>query len=153
MTVKTAKPANTGRKQDTRFAKGRSGNPKGRPQGSRNRATVMLETIMEDKAEDILQAVIQKAEEGDLAAAKIILDRICPLRKDRPVTVDLPAIEGAKDLVAAMSKVIDVAAKGDLTPAEAQGIANLIEVKRRTIETDDIERRIAALEAENKWKK
>ena len=67
--------------------------------------------------------------------------------------MDLPAIEGAKDLVAAMSKVIDVAAKGDLTPAEAQGIANLIEVKRRTIETDDIERRLAALEAENKWKK
>jgi hypothetical protein len=149
----TARPAKTGKKQDARFAKGRSGNPKGRPQGSRNRVTVMLEAIMEDKAEAILETVIQKAEEGDLAAAKLILDRVCPPRKDRPVTVDLPAIRGTKDLVTAMSKVIEVAAKGEITPSEAQALSGLIETKRRVTETGELERRVAALESEKEGKR
>jgi hypothetical protein len=144
----TAKPApsrkNAPKTRGKPFQKGNSG----RPRGARNRTTVLLEKIMADDAEEILEAVTKKAKEGDLAAAKLILDRVCPPRKDRPVTLDLPEIKGTKDLVTAMAKVIEVAAKGEITPAEAQGIANLIEVKRRTIEIDDIGRRLAALEAQ-----
>ncbi|WP_312016129.1 DUF5681 domain-containing protein [Bradyrhizobium sp. JYMT SZCCT0428] len=43
-------PEITGRKQaDTRFKPGKSGNPDGRPKGSRNATTLALETLLMGK--------------------------------------------------------------------------------------------------------
>ena len=46
----------------------------------------------------------------------------------------------------AMGTILRAAADGDLTPDEAVSIASLIETRRRTIETLELEQRIAALE-------
>lgn len=71
------------------FKKGQSGNPKGRPKGSRNRSTIAREwlevsqyitnpiTGEKEKLEqqDIMTlAIIKKARDGDVAAYKALLD-------------------------------------------------------------------------------
>jgi hypothetical protein len=71
------------------FKKGESGNPKGRPKGSRNRSTIAREwlevsqyitnpiTGEKEKLEqqDIMTlAIIKKARDGDVAAYKALLD-------------------------------------------------------------------------------
>jgi hypothetical protein len=53
----------------------------------------------------------------------------------------------AGDLVAGLQAVLDATANGDLTPDEAQVIGGLIEMKRKTIETAEIEERLSRLEA------
>ncbi len=58
------------------FQKGQSGNPAGKPKGARHKTT-----LMQDDAERIVNAVITAACNGDMTAAKIILDRICPPRE------------------------------------------------------------------------
>lgn len=70
------------------FQKGTSGNLAGRPKGSKNAATIFKEAVVQG-AEDIFltniekitQVVCQKAAEGDLTAAKMVLDRVIPVKK------------------------------------------------------------------------
>src|SRR4051795_11090305 len=87
------KAENTAGKQRGRpFQKGRSGNPEGRPKGSRNITTVALETLLDGQAIALTQKAIDLALAGDIAALRLCVDRILPPRKDRPVTFDFPAI-------------------------------------------------------------
>jgi hypothetical protein len=83
------------------FEPGQSGNPKGRPKGSRNKATVLAERLLDGEAEGFVRKVIEKALAGDSAALRLCLDRVVPLRRGRLVTFALPKIESAKDVPAA----------------------------------------------------
>src|ERR1700709_1369457 len=120
-------PENTVGKQDKRFQKGQSGNPNGRPRGSRNATTLALETLLDGQATALTQKAIDLAFTGDMAALRLCLDRILPPRKDRPVTFALPPINGAQDAAATVSAVLAAVATGDLTPADAGEISRLIE--------------------------
>jgi phage terminase small subunit len=66
--------------------------------------------------------------------------------RGRPVTFALPPIETASDISAAMGSVTAAMARGELTPAEAQDIAAVLETHRRAIETTDLEKRVQAIE-------
>lgn len=70
------------------FQPGQSGNPAGRPKGSRNKATVALEKILNGDAESILRKAIELAQDGDPTALRRCLDRLLPPRKDRPITFE-----------------------------------------------------------------
>ena len=142
-------PENTGRKQAGRFAKGRSGNPKGKPRGARHKATVLAEKLMQDDAQAIVAAVLDAAKGGDMTAARLVLERIAPVRKGRPICLDLPKIETASDVEAAMAALTLAMASGEITPDEAATVANIFEIRRRTIETMELEQRILAIEQKN----
>ncbi len=102
---------------------------------------------MADDGEGVVNAVLEAAKGGDMQAARIILDRICPPRKERPISCKLPKLEASRDLAAGISAVIAAVANGALTPGEGQALASLIEAQRRTLETEEIEHRLMALEA------
>lgn len=78
-----SKTANKGQ-----FPAGKSGNPRGRPKGSKNKATILREA-MQNKADKMLSAqvpkvlkvVIEAAIAGDMQAAKMVLDRAVPVQK------------------------------------------------------------------------
>ena len=117
---------NTGEQQAGRFRKGRSGNPAGRPRGSRNSATRACETLLEGQAEALTQKAVDMALAGDTVALKICIDRIFPPRKDRPVTFPLPPINSARDAADVMSSVMNAVATGQLTPADASEISKVV---------------------------
>jgi translation initiation factor RLI1 len=73
--------------QDTRFKKGASGNPKGRPKGSRNVAAVFAKTLREKvvinehgqrktitKLEAAVKQFVNKAAGGDLRALQMLVN-------------------------------------------------------------------------------
>lgn len=130
----------------TAFKPGQSGNPAGMPKGTRHRATVMAEQLMAKDAKAIVQSVVDKAKGGDMVAARLVLDRIAPPRKGRLVEFDLPELNTPNDVVKALSAVIAATAKSELTPEEAAAVAGILEIKRRALETTELERRIATLE-------
>jgi hypothetical protein len=130
------------------FKPGKSGNPQGRPQGSRNRATLALEALLEGEGEAITRKAVDMALQGEMAAIRLCLERLVPVRKDAPVPFDMPSMTNANDSAAAMSGVLQALANGDITPGEASSVAGVIETYRRTLETTEIEERISALEKE-----
>jgi hypothetical protein len=129
-----------------RFKPGHSGNPAGRPAGSRNRVTALALRMMDAEAEPIIAAAIKAAKGGDVTAIKLVLDRVAPMSRNRTVSFRMPRIDTAADLGEAMGAILQAAADGELSPDEATSIASLIETRRRAIETVELERRIIALE-------
>ena len=142
-----AGPANSEEKQAGRFTPGRSGNPAGKRKGSRNRVLMALDAIGAAGAQEALRAVVEAAGKGDITAAALLLYRVWPARKVRPVYLDLPATETAADLVRALGAVAGAVANGTLTPEEGQQLASVLEAQGRSIEVMELEARIAALEA------
>jgi hypothetical protein len=128
------------------FRPGQSGNPTGRPPGSRHAALVALDAIGTEGGEDVLRSVVEAAKGGDMRAAEILLRRLWPERKGRPVLLDLPRVQTAGDVSAALAAVTDAVAAGSLSPEEGAAFAGILEAQRRAVETEDLQRRIAALE-------
>ena len=133
--------------RSTQFKQGRSGNPKGRPKGSRSRAALSLEAILEGEAEAITRKAIELAKSGDTVALRMCLDRLCPPRKDRPVTFALPEITTTADLPKATNALLQAVAAGALTPSEASDIGRAVDAHVRAIEAADLNARLARLEA------
>src|SRR4051794_23916370 len=132
--------------KDTRFKPGQSGNPNGRPQGSRSKALVALDALAEGEAEDIVKAMIEKAKGGDSVAGRTILERVWPLRKGARLQFDLPDITAAADLPGAIAAVNRQVADGEISPDEGALVVGLIEAHRKAIETTELAVRVAALE-------
>ena len=63
-----------GRNTDGKF----SDRNTGRPKGSRNKATIAIESLLEGQAEALTQTAISKALDGDSIALRLCLDRIAP---------------------------------------------------------------------------
>lgn len=120
----------------------------GRPRGSRNKATLALEALLDGEAESLTRKAIEMALEGDTTAMRLVMDRIMPPRKDRPVAFALPKLETPADAVKAAAALVDAVASGDLTPSEAEDLSRLIERFVRAVETTDILERLESLEAE-----
>src|SRR6516225_381618 len=140
-------PAKTGSKQvGGRFEKGVSGNPAGRPAGSRNSATLACEALLEGQAEALTQKAVDMALAGDPVALRICLERICPVRKDRAVRFPLPPINSARDAANIAAAVAEAVAAGHLTPSEAAEIAKVVDVYVRAYQTAELNDRGTRLE-------
>jgi len=130
----------------TRWAPGQSGNPRGRPQGSRNRATLLLEGLIEGEGEAVVQALMAAAKGGDVSAARALLDRLVPPKKERPAKVALPELRSVKDARNALAVVAAAVAEGEMLPGEGEAVVKLLEAYARTAATAELEERVAALE-------
>ena len=128
------------------FEKGESGNPAGRPRGSRNRATLLMEGLLADDAEAIGRKAIAMAKQGDMAAIRLCMDRLAPVRKGEPVAFELPPLDKPGDSVAAAAEIVAAVAAGELTPSEAADLAKVVDVYVRAIATQAFDERLTKLE-------
>jgi hypothetical protein len=128
------------------FKKGQSGNPDGRPAGSRNATTIAMQQLFDGEAETIVRKAIEKAKEGDSIALRLCLERIVAPRKDRPIAFPLPLIESAADALRATGALVGAVASGDVTPSEAAELAKLIDGYVKSLEVTELSGRVANLE-------
>jgi hypothetical protein len=133
---------NNGRNTDGKFAEG---NP-GKPKGARHKATQAVQDLLDGSTEALTQKAVDMALDGDTAALRLCLERICPARKDTPIQFELPSMVCAADAQTAAASVVGSVASGDLTPIEGASVMGLIDSYRRTLEASDFEKRIDALE-------
>ena len=120
---------------------------KGRPTGSRNTVTLTLEALLDGDGEAITRKAIDLAKAGNEAALRLCLERLIAPRKERPVRLRLPddssTAEGISQTLAA---IVASAAQGEITIGEAVQLAGLLEIRRKAIETQEFERRLAEME-------
>jgi Family of unknown function (DUF5681) len=135
-----------GRGSGRPFRPGQSGNPAGKPKGTRHRATILAEQLLDGEAEKLTRKAVELALAGDMAALRLCLDRIISPRRDRPVSFDMPELATANDAEKTMGKIAAAVASGELTPSEAAALSGVIETFLKTAELAEIERRLQLLE-------
>jgi hypothetical protein len=121
------------------------GNP-GKPRGARHKATQAALALLDGEAGALTRKAVEMALAGDTTALRLCLERIAPPRRDAPVQFTLPRMETARDAAMAAGAVLEAVAAGELTPNEGAHLMALVETYRRTLETTELEARVAALE-------
>ncbi len=124
-----------GRDNAGRFRPGRSGNPAGRPRGSRNRATLAAAELLDGEGEALTRKAVELALDGDVGALRLCLERILPRRQDAPVVlaVDVEEIRTPADAAAVAAAALEAVAAGELTPREGLAVVRVAEGCRRTL--------------------
>ena len=128
------------------FQKGQSGNPAGRPRGSRNKASLRMQEMLEQKADALVKKVVKMALAGNIGALRLCLDRLAPTRKNEPLFCEMPPLQKASDAVAAIAGVASAAVAGDVTADEAAKLAKVISLYVNTLEAHNFEDRLLRLE-------
>lgn len=78
--------------------------------------------------------VVEMGQEGDMTAAKFVLERLIPApRKSPPIHITLPPIETIEDVFEAHKFIISEMAAGNLTPEEAKHASDVISMHRESI--------------------
>ena len=137
------------RRSRGQFKKGSSGNPAGRPAGSRNQTTLVLEQLLEGDGEQLIKKAIGMAQQGNVYALRLCLERIIPPRKERCIILNSRPVESAKDLPLQFQDIVLAIAEGRITPAEGESISNVLTGHGQILAIAEFERRLASLE-ENK---
>ena len=127
-----------------KYTKGKSGNPKGRPRGIRDKR-VELRSLLEPHAAELVQKAVELAKDGDSAALRLCLDRLIPTLKarDEPTKGRWEGVDAGADLGRAVLRSM---AAGEVTPDQASAMMGAIAAHSRIVEVDELERRVAALE-------
>ena len=120
---------------------------KGRRQGSRNKLTLAAQRLLEEHCEPIVRKCVIGALQGDRQALRLCLERLLPVRRDAPVHTKLPAVKTPQDVADALQAVLEDIARGRTTPSEGEMISNVLDKRRKAIETLELLRRVEQLES------
>lgn len=119
---------------------------KGRPKGSQNKTTMMAQRLLNEYAEPIVRKSIVDALKEDGPSRRIWIERILPAQRDAKIRMKLPRTSAAKDVNEAAEKVVQAVASGRISPASGTAMAQILELRRKAIETGELEMRLAKLE-------
>lgn len=122
----------------------RSPNPAGRPKGTSAR-TKLVERMLKD-ADGVVDAVVNKAFEGDVGAAALILGRIEPAMKAQMERVEF-ALDPDASTSSQLGQVLDAIASGVLAPDAGRHLIESIKAVADVRAAEQLEARIEALEA------
>jgi hypothetical protein len=129
-----------------RFARGRSGNPAGRPRGCLDHINRAARLLLAGEGEALTRKAVELALAGDPSALRLCLERILGPCRDRAVEFTMPPIRNAADLAGAMAAVAEATAQGAVTPREAMQLGRMVEAYVRAVEATEFDRRLHALE-------
>lgn len=129
------------------WAKGTSGNVKGRPPGSENKST-RLRHLIGERATEIIDKLIEEALNGDISAAKILIDRAIPPLRAESMPINLNLLENAS-LVDIGKSIIEAIGNGEISAEQGAQVISSLTGQAKLMEITELEQRIAKLEANN----
>lgn len=125
------------------FKKGVSGNPKGRPRGVIDKRQ-KLRLALEEKAEELLEIIIERAMKGDTQMQRVLLGRLIPPAKPESSLQSFYLPEGS--LSEQANAVIQAVGKGELPTSNAHELLCAISLSLKIKETEELEKRVGNLE-------
>src|SRR5262245_23750546 len=114
------------------FQPGQSGNPAGRPLGARNKATVLMEQLVERDGEALIHPFVEQGKMGNTRALAQLMGMILPKRKGAHIELDLLPLENASEAPAAIAAVISAVCRGELPAEEGTMRTRMVEAFLRT---------------------
>jgi hypothetical protein len=110
-----------------RFVKGHPGGP-GRPRNPFSAAIMDYDVIAMQAAERVIAVIVEQALKGDLKAAELVLRRVWPVRRNRPIAVNTPEDIDAPYLIAQHARLAVAMMDGDFTAQDAQAAARVLKL-------------------------
>ena len=123
------------------FKKGVTGNAKGRPSGKT--PAILLRKSIADDMPEIVATLISLAKDGDVAAAKILMDRVCPSLKPEALPINLVFQES---LALQGNEIIKAPVDGQIAPDIGSALISALAAQAKIVEADDVLRRLELLE-------
>lgn len=118
---------------------------RGRPKGSRNARTQLAQKLFEDHSASIMALAINRSRD-DPQMLRMLASRIVPRQRDLPIKVGRLPMNTLEDLDRASAETLKRATSGKISLSEALDLSTMIETRRRVLETQDLNRRLSALE-------
>lgn len=125
------------------YRPGESGNPAGRPPGVGQVAE--LKRMLFSQLPEVVNAVIIRALQGDMTAARLILDRTIPQLRPVDGRINVP-LANSGDPGDQAAIVVDHLLAGGLAPNIAVQVMQSLVAQQQMVALADLERRILALE-------
>ena len=123
------------------FAKGQSGNPRGRP---------ARKSVREMVGEVKLAAVVAKLQElaagGDALAGKVLLEKAVATPRPESTRVTIAGFDDAKTPTEKADLIMRAAAAGEISPSVAQELSGALASTLKVMEVEELARRVAAIE-------
>src|ERR1039457_685713 len=149
-TMSSKSPRASKRISNGQWARGASGNPAGRPVGSRNQSTAFVEQLLLPHQEALVEKTIELALKGDPFALRLCLERLYPVPKERRIDLPLPEVRNAAEATAALSTILTGVGEGQITPGEGAVLAEIVETQQRLVEAGNAEQSRKELEQQGK---
>ena len=119
---------------------------RGRPRGSRNKRSARGQQLLDQYGEAIMQKAMAEAIKGDVPLLRTFLSFLLGRPGDRPLQTGPLPMGSLEELSKSSEKVLQMVASGKLSPSEARNLIDLIERRRSVLETEELEKRMRALE-------
>jgi hypothetical protein len=103
--------------------------------------------ILAEYGDALTRKCVAMALKENPVAMRVCMERLLPVRRDQPVRFKFPQVRTAAEADQALNALLQGSARGQLTPTETKQMAEILEGKRRMIETLELEQRIQALES------
>ena len=115
---------------DGRFRPGYSGNPTGRPVGSKRKqaAHFILDRLAEE-APDVTEALLQRAKQGDRVMLKVYMDRVLGPARSHPIETGLAVAVDNIGLADAIGRTLEAVESGEITAAEGRLLIDMAKEK------------------------
>lgn len=125
-----------------RWQPGQSGNPRGRKPGTGS--LQQLRAQVELLIPEIIQVLATKARDGDIGAARLLLERVMPAVK--PVEAPQALQITGDDLSSQAKSIVALAASGEVSIGSATQLVSALSTVAKLIEVDDLLKRVNELE-------
>ena len=119
---------------------------RGRPKGSRNKRTLSIHGLLDEHAEAIIRQSIVTAFKGDVSMQRALLGYVVARPKEVPYDVGPLPMATIEDLTSTFLATLHNVSSGRITPKQCGDIVKLIDARRRSIETEDLAKRLNSLE-------
>ena len=130
-------------------AKAKAGRPKHDYIALTKAARTRFDTLAAENIERVFEAIMAAiVEDRDMAAARLLIDRIIPSRRGATVNFSLRPLKTPEDCALAYADLLDDVGAGRLTPEEAQTISAIVAKRAELFPSIELAAEIDALKAQ-----
>ena len=124
------------RQANGQFAKGNPGGP-GRPRNPVSTLAADLDRRGVDVATELMAMTVERARRGNLRAAEMVLQRVWPVRRNRPIELDPPPGDGLSNLLTEHAALAAAMMNGEITPQDAQAATRVFKALQEQMRRAD----------------
>lgn len=123
-----------------KWTPGVSGNPTGKPKGTKSKYGIAL---LEENRRALLKALVDKALKGDIQALNILAERLWPRLRQIGRPIVLPPASG---LLARSEIVLSATFSGEIAPDEGKLLMDALVAQAKVQEVYELQKRVEILE-------